>query len=151
MTKPITGSEILQAIRDYVPPEFDGSEKRSEKGSEMDMIDVYVAIPYSDPDTHKRFARCILATAYAAHLIRLGKTVHSPITHSHAIAQMGDLPLHYDFWRITDQVHIRSYKEIHVIMADGWKDSVGVRAEIEYGIEQGKDIRYVEPETWEVK
>lgn len=141
MTTPISAKNIVQMIRDYDPPELD----------EPDMLDAYIAIPYSDPDSHTRFARCILATAYAAHLIRLGKTVHSPITHSHAIAQMGELPTHYEFWRVTDQVHIRSCREIHVITADGWKDSVGVRAEIEYAIEQGKDIKYVDPATWVVK
>jgi hypothetical protein len=58
---------------------------------------IYLCSPYTHPDPAVREARYEAACRTAAHLMRSGKIVFSPIAHSHGIAQYG-LPKDWSFW-----------------------------------------------------
>ena len=108
------------------------------------MIDIYVAVPYDDPDPLVREERFLRVTEYAAHLIAQGYTVYSPITHSHPMAVACPLlGRGWRYWKEQDEQYIRMCEGCRVLMLPGWKDSRGVAAEIEMFKSAGKIVRYV--------
>jgi len=106
---------------------------------------VYLAGPYAHNDPDVRETRYRLLTATAAKMMRDGTPVYSPITHNHPLATMNDMPTGWDFWRSMDEPMIEQCSELHVLMLPGWRESVGVTAEIEIAKRLGKVVRYVEP------
>lgn len=76
--------------------------------------------------------------------MRAGNHVYSPISHSHPIAKVCDLPLGWDYWGAVDRSFIEWADAVYVLMLDGWKGSTGVGAEIEIARSLGKDVSYIE-------
>jgi hypothetical protein len=95
---------------------------------------IYLASPYSHPDktiVTRRFAAVCKATA---EMMRRGHHVFSPIAHSHVIAKIGKLDLGWEFWRDIDFAWIRACGHLCVFTLDGWRDSVGVQAELSFAV-----------------
>jgi hypothetical protein len=90
---------------------------------------IYLASPYTHPDPAIRRKRFEAACCAAAQLIRQGKTVFSPIAHSHSICQQG-LPIDWAYWEGHDLEFLKVCDEVVVLKLDGWQKSVGVQAEI---------------------
>ena len=109
------------------------------------MLDVYIAIPYTHHDPRIVHQRYMLATEYAGILIHRGLLVYSPITHSHPIAKICHLPTDFEYWKRLDMFYIQHCREIHVIMADGWRESIGVQAEILAAETLGRKVVHVDP------
>jgi len=107
---------------------------------------VYLAGPYAHNDPAVRETRYRLLTATAAKMMREGTPVYSPITHNHLLATMNEMPTGWDFWRSMDEQMIEQCIELHVLMLDGWKESVGVTAEIGIAESLGKPVKFIEPE-----
>ena len=107
---------------------------------------IYLASPYSQPDPHVRewrYRQAILATAY---LIRRGLVPFSPIVHSHPIACLGgDLAGDWSFWRRQDELFMDACGGIVVLMLPGWRESIGVTAEIRYMADRGIAAEYLNP------
>lgn len=106
---------------------------------------VYLASPYSHPDPAVREARFRAACAAAAHLMRAGVLVFSPIAHTHPIACAGGLPTGWEFWERYDRAVLAACGELAVLKLPGWTESKGIRAEIVIARELGSPVRYVEP------
>ncbi len=106
---------------------------------------IYLASPYSHPDPAVREQRFRAACRAAVALLRAGHLVFSPITHSHPLAQHG-LPGNWQFWERYDREFLERCDEVVVLMLPGWKESVGVQAEIRIAGELGKPVRYLAPE-----
>jgi len=106
----------------------------------------YLASPYSchDPAVRElRYRQAVQATAY---LIRRGLVPFSPIVHSHPIAILGgDLAGDWSFWRRQDEMFMDACGGIVVLMLPGWRESVGVKAEIQYMADQGIAAEYLDP------
>ena len=105
---------------------------------------IYLASPYTHHDPDVRQQRFEAACRVAAELIRVGKTVFSPIAHSHAICRYG-LPLDWRFWERHDRRYLEACDEVVVLMLDGWPESVGVQAEIDIARSLGKPVSYLDP------
>jgi hypothetical protein len=103
---------------------------------------IYLCSSYTHPDGAVRQARFEAACRAAAALIRQGKTVFSPIAHSHAICRYG-VPLDWTFWREHDQRYLEVCDEVAVLMLEGWRESVGVQAEIAIAQELGKPVTFL--------
>ena len=103
---------------------------------------IYLASPYSHPDTDVRQERFDAACRAAAALLRQGKTTFSPIAHSHVLCRYG-LPLDWEFWRQHDLQYLAACTEVVVLMLDGWAESVGVQAEIKIARELGKPVTFL--------
>ncbi len=103
---------------------------------------IYLASPYSHPDASVRQQRFESACRAAATLICRGKTVFSPIAHSHAICAFG-VPLDWRFWARHDRRYLEVCDEMVVLMLDGWRESVGVQAEMAIARELGKPVTYL--------
>lgn len=104
---------------------------------------IFLACPYEGSKTERK-SRFAIATRYAGELISLGKIVFSPITHGHAIVQYTPLPVTAEFWRNINNSFIEWCDEVHVLCLSGWKESVGIAAEIELAKTLGKKIIFSE-------
>ena len=80
---------------------------------------IYLAGPYSDPDPFVRELRFIQLTNYAAELVTLDIMVISPITHSHPIAVVEDLPTGWDYWSKLDFALMTICDEMRVLKMPG--------------------------------
>lgn len=109
---------------------------------------IYLASPYS-LYKHGLHMAARHASRAAASLMKKGLVVYSPIAHGHAIASVSDLPATWEFWKSQCQPMIDAASACVVLKLDGWRDSVGVRYEIDEFERQGKPIVYVDPEAAE--
>lgn len=104
---------------------------------------IYLASPYSHPDPAVRQQRFETVCFIAARLMREGHHVYSPIAHTHPIAVKGELPTGFEYWEAFDRKMITACDAVWVAMMDGWRESVGVTAEIKIADELGKPVRYI--------
>lgn len=89
--------------------------------------------------------RCRVVTLTAAKIMARGDNVFSPITHSHYIATLGKLPqLSHEFWLRLDKWYVDRCDLIYVLNQDGWRDSIGVQREIQWGVIQNKNIYLID-------
>lgn len=106
---------------------------------------VYLACPYIDKQgLGREYDRFNAVTKAAAELSRQGLVVFSPITHSHPMAMYG-LPKDWAFWQRVDYAYLRCSRQLRVLTLDGWKDSVGVRAEMEFAFANNIPVELMEP------
>jgi hypothetical protein len=106
----------------------------------------YLASPYTGEGVIP-FIRHHQACLAAGEMLRDGYYVLSPIAHSHPIAQRVNLPGKWDWWQTYDRRLIDACDAVAVLMLDGWRESVGVSAEIAYAQSLGKPVHYV-PAPW---
>jgi hypothetical protein len=78
----------------------------------------------------------------AAMLLGAGHVVFSPIVHSHPLVEHG-LSAGWKFWERFDHQHLERCDEVVVLLLDGWRESIGVQAEIRLARELSKPVRYV--------
>lgn len=103
----------------------------------------YLATPYTDFDQGHEQA-FIAACRAAAVLMKQGMFVYSPIAHSHPIAVHGGLdPIDHKFWLNQDKAMLEDCVALLVVMMPGWRESRGIRAEIEYAEEMEKPICFL--------
>lgn len=104
------------------------------------MTKIYLASPYTKKNHDVAFLDACNA---AALLIKLGKTVFSPIAHSHYIAKFHKLPKDVGFWRKQNQSFIDWCDELWVLGTEGWEESKGILEEIDYAKQAGKPVHYL--------
>lgn len=105
---------------------------------------LYLASPYSHPEASMREWRFKEACKAAVWLMAQGFMVFSPIIHSHQIALEGRLPTGFDTYAEFDKRLIRASDVLAVYELAGWKESVGVQAELAYAASLGMRIWYFE-------
>ena len=104
----------------------------------------YLAVPYTSPKKEivlERFHSVNIATGK---LLNEGKFVFSPISMSHPVAEDASLPTSWEYWLFYDELLLSRCDELIVLMLDGWKESVGVTAEIEIAKRLGKPISFLD-------
>ncbi len=89
---------------------------------------IYLASPYSHPEVVVRQQRFHEACRAVATLLA---------------SRLTDWP----FWEQFDRDHLVRCDELIVLMLDGWRESVGVAAEIRIAGELGKPVRYLAPDA----
>ena len=111
---------------------------------------VYLATPYSHPNPDVRESRYDLATEIAAYFSRLGHIIFSPITHSHPMAVNHDMPGSWDFWKVIDLGFLQHCHMMMIVALPAWKESTGVLAEKKFAEENGINVVFVSPKTFEI-
>ena len=106
---------------------------------------IYLASPYSHKGDAIRRLRYELVCEAAAKIMAAGIMVYSPIAHTHSIAESGELPQGYDFWKELDERLIKACDELWVLMLVGWDKSVGTAQEIDFAWRRGMPVAAVEP------
>ena len=107
------------------------------------MFDLYLACPYSHADKRIRQYRFDIVTIVTGRLMREGLMVFSPISKTHPIAEKCSLPGDWAYWEKYDRIAINHCKELWVLTLDGWRESVGVKAEIAIAEELNKPVIYL--------
>lgn len=92
----------------------------------------YLASPYSHPDPAKRSERYGAAVAASAWLFKRSIFNFSPIVSCHPLSVSHSLPGDAEFWKKFDQTMIRMSGGVIVLQIEGWRESVGVQAEIAF-------------------
>jgi Domain of unknown function (DUF1937) len=88
------------------------------------------------------------ACKLAGRLIINGLNIYSPIAHSHPIAFYGEInPLDVKLWMRLNEPHIKAANAILVGEMAGWKDSDGVKNEMDAFAMAGKPIYFVNPNS----
>lgn len=109
---------------------------------------IYVAAPYTDPDSTVRLRRYREATIAAAKLIAMRYVVYSPLTMTHPIdielSEEG-ATLGSDYWVAFDEAFMVHCCAIVVLKTQGWDVSRGVDREIRYFREQERPVIFLEP------
>ncbi len=106
---------------------------------------VYLACPYSHKDKEVMQKRFKLVTRVAAELTKKYMWVFSPITHSNEMHLSTQLPHTWEFWAAIDIAFMNRCNELYVVTIDGWKESVGVTAEIQHALENDMKITLIHP------
>ena len=101
---------------------------------------VYLASPYSHEDAAVRSFRHDAVCRLAGRLIDRGVLAFSPIAHSHPIAIRQDLPAGWEFWERVDMALLDRCDGLAVVTLPGWRESVGVRAEVMRAAANGKPL-----------
>lgn len=108
------------------------------------MKKIYLACPYSHSEESVRLSRFEIVSNVAGMLLKKGYIVFSPISHSHPIALVNDLPLGFEFWREFDESFIDWCDELWILTLSGWSASNGIRQEIKYAKQSGKPVRKID-------
>jgi hypothetical protein len=101
---------------------------------------IYLATPYSHPDETVMESRFIMACRIAASMIDNGHFVFSPIVHSHPIAQTGEMKTSWAAWQRFDIEMLKRCEWLIVVPMEGWKESKGIRAEVEWWLENRSQL-----------
>ncbi len=87
----------------------------------------------------------VQACRVTAALMKSGVRCFSPIAHSHPVALHGGIDeLDHDFWMDVDRPFMEAASGLIVVRMPGWRESVGVLAEIDYFTRAGKPVEFVE-------
>ncbi len=107
---------------------------------------VYLASPYNHADERVREARfrAVMAVVAEAFGDREKVCVYSPICHNHPISLHHPLPAAWDFWRDVDFPMIEHCDALVVLRMDGWRESVGIKAEIDHAAGLGMPVHFVD-------
>lgn len=108
---------------------------------------IYLACPYSHSKKSVMLKRFKLVTKIAALMTKQGQCVFSPITHGHELNLIEKLPSTWEFWSKIDMCFLSKCDELRVVTASGWKESVGVTAEIQHALENSIPITMINPAT----
>lgn len=109
---------------------------------------IYLACPYTHTSAAIRLRRFNLATLAAAHLIKQGNIVYSPITMTHPIDvvlshSVTEGTLGSDYWTAFDEAFMDVCAEMVILKIDGWDRSRGIAREAAYFKAQGKLVGYI--------
>ena len=105
---------------------------------------IYVASPYSHPNVSVRQKRYEDVTEFTMGLIKNKVAAFSPIMYLHYAAQQYQMPYDAEWWKEFNRRFIINADYIHVLMLDGWKESLGVKQEILLANELGINVSYSE-------
>ena len=103
----------------------------------------YLASPYTDEVPEVLEFRYIKTLAATASMTREGFQVFSPIVYGHVLREVLKLPPSFSIWRKFDFLMLARSDILLVLTLDGWKKSVGVKAEIKEAKRLGMPIKYV--------
>lgn len=107
------------------------------------MKKIYLASPYSHPDPAVREQRFHDVCTIAARLMQDGHIVFSPIAHSHPISQHMGNALDLEYWLAQERAFVEWADEVWVATLPGYFESKGVRQEMAWAREMGKNVGFV--------
>lgn len=88
------------------------------------------------------------AAELAAHLLKIGVRVYSPIAHTHPLALNGGLdPLDHSIWLPFDEAMMDAADCLIVAHMKGWDESFGVKHEIDFFRRDRKPVVHLDPVT----
>lgn len=105
---------------------------------------IYIGSPYSHPDENIRIERFNQVTIFAAQLVSKGYTAISPITYGHLLLDYKKMPTEFEFWNKFCISLLSKCSDIYIYKIDGWQESKGLKAEIEFAEKNNINVKYFE-------
>lgn len=105
----------------------------------------YLAIPYTHENVFVKHFRAEVSNFIAASLTKQGRIIFAPISAWHHMAMKYDLPGTFEYWAELDEQFIRISINLIVVMLDGWRESRGLKLEMEIAKKYGVPIEYLDP------
>lgn len=142
MNKKLRHNEILGRLDEIIKLlEFRNSIEKAR----FEMKKIYLAAPYTHTIMGIREWRVKEVNKKAAELMMRGNLVFSPLSHSHPISAYCSVdPCDHDFWLRQDLWVLDICDELNVLCLDGWKESKGIKKEIDYAQQRGIKVVYLE-------
>ena len=109
----------------------------------MKNLKVVVVAPFNTPDVELKKKRVHTIAVYCGELFKQGIVPVSALLLGLAIAEHNDLPTDTATWINFNKGQVRSCDEMHVLMLEGYLDSIGVQTEIAEAMELGIKIKYI--------
>jgi hypothetical protein len=106
---------------------------------------IYIASPYSNPDSKIMDNNFKLVSSFASELCSKGYIAFSPITYGHVLVDYTEMPTDWEFWENFCLSFLKLSSELWVYEIEGWDRSRGVAREIKYAIENNIKIKYIKP------
>ena len=103
----------------------------------------YLAIPYTHDQQSIMDFRANISDKVAAKLANEGRIIFAPISSWHSISKKYKLPTNFEYWKGLDEEFLKNCKKLLIICLAGWKESVGVTAEIEIANKYNIPIDYL--------
>lgn len=92
---------------------------------------IYVASPYSHPNSVIRDRRFRLAQEFIVHLVKVDHiTAFSPTVYWHEIAKGNHLPTDAGWWMQFNLNVLRRSECLFVLQINGWEESQGMKVEL---------------------
>jgi len=93
---------------------------------------IYLASPYTHDDPAVRHNRYWQATLCTAHFARVEIAIFSPIHYGHTLSTSHQrIPKTHDYWMSVCLPILRGAERIYVLTIPGWKESRGLREELD--------------------
>lgn len=105
----------------------------------------YLASPFTSPSAVVRREQFEAAQRAALILIQRGHVLFSPIAYTFQFAEM--IGTDWEPWQTFDLGMIDAASSVAVLMLDGWRESVGVQAELRHARAIGKPVMFLDPVT----
>lgn len=108
---------------------------------------LYLASPFSHQNPIVRHQRYVAVCKAAGRYMRAGEIIFSPIAHSFAIEEHFDDGKIEDgtFWLKQDFPILARCTKLVVLTLDGWEQSKGIAAEIEFAATHGIPMEFRTP------
>lgn len=103
---------------------------------------IYISAPYSHKDKNVVEKRMSAVYEHFANLMMKGCVPVTPLM-AHAVVTRHPVPSDAAFWEEYSLTLLSRSDKMHVLMIDGWEDSVGVQYEIAYCLENEIPLEYV--------
>lgn len=104
---------------------------------------IYLASPYSDDNPDVMHQRYLDTCKFVAQALKDNKVIFSPIVNTHLLAVEEGLPSEFKFWKNYNEKILSKADMLYVLTLDGYKESVGIKGEIDYAQKNGIPIIYV--------
>jgi hypothetical protein len=104
----------------------------------------YLAAPYNHTDPAIKKQRADYTTAFTSYLFNKEIFVFSPLTHNVPLIEAGTVT-GWDMWGKYDLEMLSRCDKLIVLRLPGWKESLGVKAEIEHATKLGLPIEEIDP------
>lgn len=105
---------------------------------------IYIGSPYSHPDPEVVEGNYKKVSRLAAKLCSEGNVAFSPITYGHTLLGFHEMPGDWEFWKSFCLSFLEKSDELLVYKMDGWENSRGLAAEIEFAESRGIKVTYLE-------
>ena len=109
------------------------------------MKKIFIAIPYNHPDDEVKKYRLDTIKSHCIKIFEEGNAPVSPLLMGLSLADHGGLPTDTNTWVSYCKTLVATCDEFHVLTVDGWDNSLGVKTEINTGLEFGLEIKYINP------
>lgn len=107
------------------------------------MRKIFLACPYSHPDSHVIESRFVECNRVAARIVEAGHVVFSQVTLSHPINKVLEKTAPPDIgkmWAPIDAVFMDVMEELIIVDLDGWDKSTGIRREIDFYKQRNQNV-----------